>query len=306
MGVGSSSPPGAIERLKVIAPSVRVPVLSVNRSWTLPRSSIATSRFTRTLLFANSLAPEDRLTVTMAGIISGVIPTAMASENRSASSNGLCRPTLMAKMATVRTAATNTRKRENPRRPDWKAVSAGRSERPAAMRPNSVASPVDTTTPRPEPWCTIVPMKAQDGRSTSDDCGAASMDLVAGVASPVKIASSHSSSFASRRRTSAGTRSPIPSATTSPGTSWVTSTWCARPSLHTRARRWILSCSASTATSARYSLKNPSAMLRKMMTAMITASVGSPVTPETPAHTSSSRMSGLRTWPTRTSMARTR
>ncbi len=75
-------------------------------------------------------------------------------------------------------------------------------------------------------------MKAQHGRSSPAAPAAASTFLVAGMDSPVRTASSHSSPWASRRRTSAGTRSPTRSATTSPGTRSVTSTstgWPSRP-----------------------------------------------------------------------------
>ena len=54
----------------------------------LPRSSMATSRFTSTFFAASALEPAERLTVTMAGIISGAMPTAMASEKSSASMRG--------------------------------------------------------------------------------------------------------------------------------------------------------------------------------------------------------------------------
>ncbi len=83
---------------------------------------MATNRFTRTFLAARAREPADRLTVTMAGIISGAIPTAMASENSSVSMSGRERATLMTKMATVRTAATAKRNRENRDRPIWNAV----------------------------------------------------------------------------------------------------------------------------------------------------------------------------------------
>ena len=49
---------------------------------------MATSRFTSTFFAARALDPDERLTVTMAGIISGAMPTAIASENSSASMSG--------------------------------------------------------------------------------------------------------------------------------------------------------------------------------------------------------------------------
>lgn len=130
-----------------------------------PRSSMATSRFTSTFLAARTLEPAERLTVTTAGIISGAMPTAMAKENNSASIKGRDKAMLMAKMNTVSTAATPKRKREKRDRPASKAVWACFSATPAAIRPNSVLAPVRTTMPAPEPWWTIVPMKAQPGWS---------------------------------------------------------------------------------------------------------------------------------------------
>ena len=50
--------------------------------------------------------PADRLTLTMAGIISGAIPTAMARENSRASISGRCRTTLMMKIGPSATMAT--------------------------------------------------------------------------------------------------------------------------------------------------------------------------------------------------------
>ena len=141
-----------------MAPSVRVPVLSVNRISTLPRSSIVTSRFTSTRLRASAREPVDRLTDTIAGSSCGVMPIAMASEKSRVSSSGRENATLTTKMKTVSTPATRARKPENSRRPTWKAVCASRSDRPAEMCPNELAMPVATTTPRPAPSCTTVPM----------------------------------------------------------------------------------------------------------------------------------------------------
>ena len=123
------------------------------------------------------------------------MPIAIASENSSASISGREKATLITKIDTVRTPATLTSRREKPRRPTWKAVSACRSERPAAMLPNAVAVPVATTTPRPAPWCTTVPMNAHAGRSSGESPAATTADpFSTGSDSPVSTASSHSSS----------------------------------------------------------------------------------------------------------------
>ena len=112
---------------------------------------MATSRLTRTCFLARAREPADRLTLTMAGIISGVIPTAIARENRSASSKGRPRTTLMMKTPAVTTMATVASIFEKLRRPAWNPVSGGRSVSPDAILPNPVEEPVPTTTPRPEP-----------------------------------------------------------------------------------------------------------------------------------------------------------
>ena len=69
----------------------------------------------------------------------------------------------MAKMNAVSTAATANRKREKRDRPASKAVCGCFSAKPAAICPKAVRAPVRTTTPRADPWWTIVPMKAQPG-----------------------------------------------------------------------------------------------------------------------------------------------
>ena len=142
----------------MITPSVSVPVLSVKSTSMLPRSSIATRRLTRTRLAASARDPDERLTVTMAGIISGAMPTAMASEKRSASISGRDRMTFAAKTNVVRTAATMKRKRENRDSPSSKALRPMLSATPVAIRPNAVRVPVRTTTAVAEPSWTMVPM----------------------------------------------------------------------------------------------------------------------------------------------------
>ena len=151
----------------------------------LPRSSMATSRFTRTFFAARAFEPAERLTVTMAGIISGAMPTAMASEKSSASMRGRDSATLTMKMNAVSTAATSNRKRENRDRPASKAVWPCFSARPAAICPKAVRAPVRTTTPRADPWWTIVPMKAHPGWSSGWRPVTGAADLATGIDSPV-------------------------------------------------------------------------------------------------------------------------
>src|SRR5487761_1967522 len=227
-----------------------------------PRSSIATRRLTRTFFAARALEPVARLTVTMAGIISGAMPTS-------------------------------------------KAVLPASSATPAAIRPNSVRVPVWVTTPSAEPWWTIVPMKAQPGRSWGEVTVIASTDLVTGSDSPVRTASSHCRSDTSTRRRSAGTMVPMRKTTTSPGTRSATATSTTLPSRRTWALRLIFARSDAIATSAAYSLMNPSPTLSATMTAMITPLVTSPVRAETNAAPSRRMRIGLRSWRTRTIEART-
>lgn len=165
-----------------------------------------------------------------------------------------------------------------------------------------------TTIARPAPWWTTVPMNAHEGRSTveSPAGSTAAGDLIAGMASPVRTASSHSSWLASSNRRSAGTTSPTPRATTSPGTSSRTSRRCWRASRQTRAWWRMLACSVATACSERYSLMNPSPTLKLTMAAMIAPSVMSPVAAATPAAASNKMSSGFRSWRTRIPSAVTR
>ena len=80
----------------------------------------------------------------------------------------------------------------------------------------------------------------------------------------------------------------------SPGTSSVTSTATGSPSRTASAvwRSW--ECSASTASSERYSLKNPSPTLRQMISRMIAALVRSPTENDVSAAATSRINSGLR------------
>ena len=65
-----------------------------------------TSRLTSTLRWLIRREPAARLVETTAGRSCGVIPTAIASENSSASRTGLCSSTLIAKIDVVNAPAT--------------------------------------------------------------------------------------------------------------------------------------------------------------------------------------------------------
>ena len=118
--LGFPSGPSAPRR--AMAPSVSVPVLSVMSISMFPRSSMLMRRFTSTLRAASRRLPVERLTETIAGSSCGVIPMAIARENRSASTSGRPSTKLMTKMATVSAPATPASMRENELRPTWKAV----------------------------------------------------------------------------------------------------------------------------------------------------------------------------------------
>ena len=192
---------------------------------------MATSRLTSTFLAARALDPAERLTVTMAGIISGAMPTAMASEKSSASMSGRDRATLTMKMKTVSTAATPNRNRENRDSPTsnavWRLLLAQARRRSGRTR---CACPVRD---HHAPARALVDDGAHEGavrpvRATLPRRTAAT-DLATGSDSPVSTPSSHSSSSTSSSRRSAGTSAPMRSDTTSPGTRSATGTRHGRP-----------------------------------------------------------------------------
>ena len=195
-----------------------------------------TSRLTSTLRRLIRRDPAARLVDTTAGSSWGVMPTAMASENSSASMIGLCNTTLMMNIAVVSEPATYTSSMENLRSPTWNSVSSWWVLSPAAILPNSVRAPVDTTTPRPLPACTTVPISAHpDSSASAVPAGVGSLYLSTGSDSPVSTDSSHSRPLTSSSRTSAGTTSPSRNSITSPGTNSVTSTLAGCPSRITTA-----------------------------------------------------------------------
>ena len=185
-----------------------------------------TSRFTSTLRRASRRDPVDRLTVTIAGRSCGVSPIAIASENSSASMNGRCSTRLMTKIDVVSTPATRTSRNENCRRPTWNAVSAGRSPRPAAMRPKPVCMPGahDDAARR------ALAHDRSHQRARAIAVGTASAVFSTGIDSPVSTASSHSSSVGLEQANVGGNDVADRQLQRSPGTSAVTSTRCGTPS----------------------------------------------------------------------------
>ncbi len=124
---GLSSPVAVIARSKLMWPSVRVPVLSVNSTSMSPRSSMHTSRLTSTFFSASRRDPVARLVETTAGSSCGVMPTATASENRTASMTGRPRATLITKIVTLSTPPTLANSPEKRVRPSWNSVWGWRS-----------------------------------------------------------------------------------------------------------------------------------------------------------------------------------
>ena len=76
-----------------------------------------------------------RLVDTTAGSSCRVMPTAIASENSSASMIGLCSATLMMKMDVVNAPPIYTRSMENRRSPTWNSVSSLVGAQPGGVLP---------------------------------------------------------------------------------------------------------------------------------------------------------------------------
>ena len=117
----------------------------------LPRSSIVTSRLTSTRLRASAREPLDRLTETIAGSSCGVIPMAMASENSSASISGRENATLIDEDRDREDAGDLHEQLREAAQPDLEGGLGLPLAEPAAICPNAVAVPVETTTPGRRP-----------------------------------------------------------------------------------------------------------------------------------------------------------
>ncbi len=136
----------------------------------------------------------------------------------------------------------------------------------SAILPISVFMPVPTTTARPRPYTTVLPIYAMlrrspSGTSCPSSAASASTCLFTDTDSPVSAASSTFRLAHSVRRTSAGIASPASSTTTSPGTSSSLRTVCCCPSRSTLEVAAAISCSASIAFSALLSCITPNTAL---------------------------------------------
>ena len=166
-------------------------------------------------------APLDRHTETIIGSISGVSPTATASEKKKASRQ-LCFVTpLMTKTSGTNTAMNRIISQVNLLMPRSKAVSICWPARLRATLPKYVCAPVVTITAVAVPLSTLVPRKQVFVRSMVETLPRRSRASVfsTGMDSPVSVAWMTNKSFADRSRTSPGIMSPAQSLTTSPGTS---------------------------------------------------------------------------------------
>ena len=100
-----------------------------------------TSRLTSTFFAASRRDPVARLVDTTAGSSCGVMPTATARENSTASMTGRPSATLITKIVTLSTPPTFASSPEKRVSPSWNSVWGWRSPSPTAIRPNCVAGP---------------------------------------------------------------------------------------------------------------------------------------------------------------------
>lgn len=145
-----------------------------------------------------------------------------------------------------------------------------------------MAIPVAVTTARPTPWATAVPLKTMSSRSPSAaGAGRVRASFSSGSLSPVSDASETISVAADSSRASAATVSPSASSSTSPGTSSRVGTRCWTPLRTTAAVAADIRRNASTACSARACWTWPRTALATTITAITTASYGTPTAPST-------------------------
>ena len=148
-----------------------------------------------------------------------------------------------------------------------------------ANRPSSVLMPVAVITTSARPRVTMVFMKNRLARSASGTSSPASESTCLPTVrdSPVSADSSTSKLCAAITRPSAGTLSPEPSNTISPGTSRSADSVTVLPSRRTSAVGASIFFSAASDCSARCSWEKPKNALMKTTIRMTTASVRSPM-----------------------------
>ncbi len=278
---------------------VSVPVLSEQMVLTEP--SVSTDGSRRTSAFCPTMrrAPSASSTVTTAGSDSGMAATARLTAVRIMSTGDSPRSTPITKISAQIASTTRASRLPKAARRFCSGVlrSTARSSRPATL-PSSVAMPVATTRPVPRPCAAVVPLKAMLSRSPSADAASASTPVCLSTVtdSPVSADSSIFSWAISIRRRSAGTWLPASSSTMSPGTSRAAGTTCRCPERSTVARAAASCCSAASARSARQACTKPITALSNTITRIASVSTSSPITPETTAAPSSTRIMKSLNW----------
>ncbi len=274
--------------------SVSVPVLSVTRVVTAPRVSPARSRRSSAPCRASCRPPSASSSVIRIGSSSGTVANATVRPASSMSRHGCpaARPT--AGTSTLAAIAATSTARASCDIAFCSGV--GGSRVPAASRPSlpsPVAWPVATTTAVPSPASTAVPACSRLDRPASPVAAGTGCSLLpTGAASPVSVDSSTRRPRAASTRASAGTTSPAPTATTSPGTRLAAGTSDMYPSRWSRAVGAVIARSASIARPARTSVTVSVTATAAMIAAIAIASRSSPNTADSTATAISSSCSG--------------
>ena len=297
------SPWGPAKATTVILFWVRVPVLSEQITWVLPKVSTAGRWRTMARFWAMRLMPMASTMVTTAVRPSGMAatPRLMAIMNISRGSMRWNSPSrkITPQMSTTPAPSTLPVCLSFCCRGVWGAFSFCSIR---AIFPMAVSMPVATATPTPAPEATPVEANTIFFRSPRGAfCGQrAWASFSAGRDSPVRADSSVFSSTERSRRKSAGTKSPAWRMTMSPGTSSQLSTRWRLPSRSTWAWGEESFFRASMALSARRSCTVPMTALTTTMAKMMRESTysPSPLTQDTPKETAAaaSKMSTIKSW----------
>ena len=214
-----------------MAPSVRVPVLSVPRTVTEPSVSTAGSRRMSACRAVIRRAPRARARVTTAGSDSGTAATTRLIAVMTISSVPWPRASPIAMTIAHKATAATASARPTPIIRCCSGVSADLAVISAATRPIALAVPVAVTTAWPWPRTMTVPDDTTPAVRPGPDPGI----LSTGTDSPVKADSSTSRAAASVTWASAGTMSPSASTSRSPRTTLAAGICCWAPSRITRA-----------------------------------------------------------------------
>ncbi len=236
---------------------MRVPVLSVQITLVEPRVSTAASLRTRARRRAMRMTPRESATVTTAGSPSGTAATARLMDVMNNSIGAVPRNKPSPNKSTTTPSATHTRMRPKASSLVWRGVelSPSASWISSAMPPSSVFIDVATTSARPVPADTLVPINTMlflSPRATFCWVKTAVCFLTASD-SPVSAASIQVREDASSSRASAATRSPASKARISPATKPAAGRVESFPSRRTLACGAVIFLSAAIDFSALYS-----------------------------------------------------